>query len=304
MPCLERGKFLPKGLAHLFGIRCHQLKPILNQCFKCLLVGYRPQFPNRQTWWYFFDTGQAQLLQPANVHPADVKLVRPDRQLGRRGIGVMIVMQLFTGNQNAPRRDIGAGVRSLKIAITPIMRSTVDDARGHHRSPHHLHGPNGETSQAKKQQIDQQHQHDAKIGKPAVQVTLDPVIGCSMSIAGQCFCITRLFAVQLITLQQNGPDAVDMRTMGVVVLLAFGVMLAVNGCPLPGDLPGCQPQPETKEMGGNRVQVERTVRLVPMQEDRHADHGDVCHNQSEQHHLPAAQVQNPTACPVQNGIHQ
>jgi hypothetical protein len=98
-----------------------------------------------------------------------------------------------------------------------------------------------------------------------------------MTIAHQGFGVACLLAVQLIALQQNGLDAVHMRTVRVLGLLTFGMVLAVNRRPFPGHLPGRQPQPETKEMRHNRVQIQRTVRLVPVQKNGHADHGDMRH---------------------------
>jgi hypothetical protein len=56
----------------------------------------------------------------------------------------------------------------------------------------------------------------------------------------------------------------------VVDGFALGVVLAVDGHPFLGDHAGRQPQPEAEEVRGNRVQVQRAVRLGSVQEDRHA----------------------------------
>ena len=215
---------------------------------------------------------------------------------------MVVVVQLLTGNQDAPGRNIGAGIGHLKIAVTPIMRRAIHDARRHHRCPGHLHRPHGQTGGAKQDQINHQHQAHTLPGEAAVQIALQPVIGRAMAITRHGFLVRGLFAVQLITLQQHGFDAVDMRTVRVFGLLAFGMVLAVNGGPLFGDLARGQPQPESEKMRGHRVQIKRTVRLMPMQEHRHADHGDVGHGQSEQHHLPPTQRPKSVRQPVKQSI--
>ena len=50
--------------------------------------------------------------------------------------------------------------------------------------------------------------------------------------------------------------------MGIVNGFAFGVVLAVNRSPLFGDHAGGKPEPEAEKMGGNGMQIERTVRLA------------------------------------------
>jgi hypothetical protein len=55
-----------------------------------------------------------------------------------------LALQLFATNENAPRRNIGAGIVRFKIAIAPEVRSTIDDAGGSDRNPCHLHSPHRE----------------------------------------------------------------------------------------------------------------------------------------------------------------
>ena len=90
--------------------------------------------------------------------------------------------------------------------------------------------------------------------------------------------------------------------MRVFGLLALGVVFAVNGGPLLGHLAGGQPQPKTKEVRGDRVQVQSAVRLVTVQENGNAGDGDVGQGQGDQHHLPPSQVEQAVAHPVNHGI--
>ena len=74
---------------------------------------------------------------------------------------MVVVVQLFTGNQDAPGRDVGAGIGGFKVAVTPVVRGTIDNARRHHRSPGHLHRPHRQTGGTKQCQVDQKHEAQA-----------------------------------------------------------------------------------------------------------------------------------------------
>jgi hypothetical protein len=63
--------------------------------------------------------------------------------------------------------------------------------------------------------------------------------------------------------------------MGIINGFAFSVVLAVNGSPFFGNHAGGEPEPETKEVRGNRMQIERTVRLAAVQENGDASNSDV-----------------------------
>jgi hypothetical protein len=75
--------------------------------------------------------------------------------------------------------------------------------------------------------------------------------------------------------------------------LALGVVLAVDGRPLPGDHAGRQPQPEAEEVAGDRVKVQRPMRLVAVQEDGDAGDGDVGQAQRDQHVTPPGRSNVP-----------
>jgi hypothetical protein len=50
------------------------------------------------------------------------------------------------------------------------------------------------------------------------------------------------------------------------------------------------------------MQVKRAVRLVAVQVDRHADHGDVREEQSKQNNLPPIEAPSAMGQPLQRGI--
>ncbi len=105
--------------------------------------------------------GQTNGLHHADVEPAHIKFVRLDRELGRGGVGVVVVVQLFTANDDAPDGHIGRRILRLKIAVTGPVAQAIDDAGGHDRNPEHLHRPDGHADQAEKGQVDDHHQGHA-----------------------------------------------------------------------------------------------------------------------------------------------
>ena len=217
---------------------------------------------------------------------------------------MVVVMQLFTGNQDAPGADIGAGVRRLKVAVTPVVAGAIDDAGRHDRCPGHLQRPDRQTGSTKQRQVDDQHQAHALPGEARVEIAFDPVLGRAVAIAGHGFQVLGLGPVQLGALQQHGLDTVHMRTVRVIRLLALGVVLAVDGGPFLGHLAGAQPQPETEKMRCNQMQIQCPVCLMPMQKHGDADHGDMGHSQGSQHNLPPLPSQStmrqPFDCCIQH----
>ena len=81
-----------------------------------------------------------QRLEDADVEPADVELPAMHRELRRARERVVVVVQLFAGDQEAPRHDVARRVRALEIAIAVVVADAVDDAGRHQRVREHLHG--------------------------------------------------------------------------------------------------------------------------------------------------------------------
>ena len=66
-----------------------------------------------------FHSGQTQSPKDADVHPAYVKLPPTPTESGTGWIQVMIVVQFFATNHNAPGADVSTEVSSFAIAIAP-----------------------------------------------------------------------------------------------------------------------------------------------------------------------------------------
>ena len=159
--CGERGDFLFEFQAQLAGVIGHHFVTVGNHSLEGFFVSNRLDIAKSEFGRRLFNTSQSKKLQDPDVGPAQIKLIRFDRQLGRCGIGVVVVVQLFPTNDDAPWHKIGTGVWRFKVAISPVVPSTIDDACSGHRDPHHLHSPNAQTQSAKQSQIDDQHDRDA-----------------------------------------------------------------------------------------------------------------------------------------------
>ena len=187
---------------------------------------------------------------------------------------MVVVMQFLTADQNAPGNDIGTGVGGLEVAVAPVVTDAVDDAGSQERDPQHLHGKHGDTDRAEQDHVGDQHDGNAP-AVMAVNIALEPVIGRTVTVAIQCFLVAAFLAVQFGALQQNLADAVNLRAVRIINRFAFGVMFAVDGCPVFGQHAGGQPKPETEEMRRDRMQIQRTVCGVTMQVNRNACNRDV-----------------------------
>ncbi|MCY1165502.1 hypothetical protein D9M73_54110 [compost metagenome] len=269
----------------------HHFIAVGNQGFKRFLVGHRLDGAEQQLGRHLLDRGQAHFFHRADIDPADVELVGFDRELGRRGVGMVVVVQLFAANHDAPGRNVGAGIRCLEVAVAPVVADTVDDAGCRHGNPGHLDSPHSQASRAKQGQIDDHHQAHALPAVAGVQIAFNPVVRRAMAVLGHGFLVLAFGAIQLGTFPEHLLDAVGLRAVRVFSGLALGVVLAVNGYPFLGDLAGTQPQPETEEVRRDGVQIHCTVRLMAVQVDRHAGDRDVCRHQRVQHNLPPAGIE-------------
>ena len=302
MARLQGSHFILARLAHTPGIACHHFVAVGDQGFQRFLIGHRLGGTQLQLGRYLLHRGPAHFLHQADVQPANVEFKRLDRELGRRGVGVVVVVQLFPANQDAPGREIGAGVLRLEVAVAPVVAHAVDHPGCPERNPDHLHRPHGSACSAEQGQIQNQHQAHTLPAKAAVHVALHPVIGGAMAKFLEGFGVFGLSTVQLGAAPHHGIQPTGLRAVWVVRRFALGVVLAVNGHPFLGLHARAHPEPETEEMRRNGVQLQRPVGLCTVQEDRHGSDGDVRRDQRVQHDLPPGQVPQAMAQPINDGV--
>ncbi|EWS63747.1 hypothetical protein Y695_03018 [Hydrogenophaga sp. T4] len=283
---LQAFDFTLAGGTHLTRVTGHHLVAVGDDRFQGLFVGHGLHVAERHPGWQLLHRGQSNRLQDGDVHPANVELVRLDRQLGRGRVGVVVIVQFLAANDDAPGRHVGAGVGGFEVAVTPPVANAVDDAGGRDRDPHHLQGPDRHPQHAEQRDVDDQHETHTQARATGVEVPLHPVVRRVVAITVQGFLVLGFCAVELAAFEEHLLDTEDHRAVRVAFALAFGMVLAVDRRPLLGHHAGGHPEPEAEEVRGNGVQVQRTVRRVAVQVDRDAGDGDVGEHQSDQQHLP------------------
>src|SRR5207244_2752241 len=101
---------------------------------------------------------------------------------------------------------------------------------------------------------------------------------------------------------QDAAEPENLRTMRVLRGFARRMVLAVNGSPFLCHHAGRQPQPQSKEMAHDRMQLEHAMRLMPVQEHGDRDNGDVSQDECRDGVTPPRKVveyagKNPSAVP-------
>jgi hypothetical protein len=172
------------------------------------------------------------------------------------------------------------------------MAEAVDDAGRPERNPDHLDAPDQHSRpDAEAEDVYQQHDHDADLLARRVDVPFHPVVRRAVAVAFHGFLVARLLHVEEHAAPQHAVDAQLLRAVRIFRPLALGVVLAVDRRPFLGHHAGGQPQPEAEEVAGKRMQVERAVSLVAMQEDGHRGDGDVGHDERDDDVAPPGQVE-------------
>ena len=225
--------------------------------------------------------GEAQHFQAAYVRPAEIELVPLQGQLRGRAVGVVVVVELFAADDDAPGDDVGARVLGRKIAIAPEVAQSVDDPRRRHRNPHHLDRPDRQSDWPEEEHIDNQHQPHALPAEARIDIALEPVVRGAGAVLLHGFLVLRFGAIQLGALKQDGADAARLRAVRIVGRLDEGMVFAMDRDPLLGDHSGGQPEPEAEEMADDGMQLQAAVRLGSMQEDRHCSNRDVRQREGE-----------------------
>ena len=237
--------------------------------------------------------GEAERLEQADVHPAEVDLVPLVGELRRGRVGVVVVMQLLAADEQAPGHDVGARVLRGPVAVAPEMADAVDHARRPERDPGDLrdedqHARHG----AEQHDVGGAHQGDAEHRETGVDVALEPVIRRAVAVTVHRLAVVGLFHVQEHAAPEHAVDSQLLRAVRVFRSFAFGVVLAVDRGPLLGHHSGRHPQPQAEEVTRERMQIERAVRLAAVQEHRDADDGHVSEAQGRENIAPPGKIEN------------
>jgi hypothetical protein len=81
---------------------------------------------------------------------------------------MMIIVQTFTTNNNAPRTNVPTFIFSFTITIPPPMSNAVDYSGGPEWNPYHLYSPYYGASPTKDDDVEQKENANAKSGVTTV----------------------------------------------------------------------------------------------------------------------------------------
>lgn len=155
-----------------------------------------------------------------------------------------------------------------------------------------MYGEDRDARNTEDQEIDHEGQDNAAPGKPVVDVTLQPVVRRATPELLERFDVVLLNSVQFRTFQQYLLQTVHLRAVRVVGSLAERMVFAMNGNPFPRQHARGAPYPEPEEVPQTRMQIDGTVRLIPVQVQSHRHHGDLQHHQCRDDIARERQVQH------------
>src|SRR6266542_1796697 len=69
--------------------------------------------------------GETQGLEASYIGPAKIEFVPARRQLRRSPVGVVVVVQLFTADHDAPGHDVATGILAGEVTVAPVMAKAV-----------------------------------------------------------------------------------------------------------------------------------------------------------------------------------
>jgi len=216
----------------------------------------------------------------------------------------MVIVQLLAADENADGDNIGGGMGTVEIAVALVMADAVDDARGAHRNPQHLHAPDGRADRTEHQHVRNQQQADPLPGIPRINVAFQPVDGGAGAVALQRRRDARLAPIQFRSLQQDLADPEQLRAVRIALFFAVRVVLAMNRDPLARDHAGGEPEPEAEYVGHRGVQLERAVGLASVQVDRHRDNRQMGGEQGVADDLPGIPPEHAAVEQLEDVVHK
>src|SRR6185369_7960604 len=206
---------------------------------------------------------------------------------------VMVVVEFLAADQHADRNDVARRVLRFEIAVAEVVADAVDHAGGPERNPDELRRVDREPgAEPEQRDVDYQHEPQADQRMPAIKIPLEPIIRRAAAVDVERVRIGRGGAIEPDAAEQHAPDAPDLRAVRISIGLALRVMLTMHGDPLARDHARRDPEPEAEEMARDRMQIERPMSLMAMQEDRDAGDRHVREQQRDAKVAPGRKMEN------------
>src|SRR3954470_6983394 len=127
---------------------------------------------------------------------------------------MVVVMQLFATDENAPWNDIRTGIGHAVAAISEKVPDAVDNAGGPERDPRNLCKPDEKARHyAEYKKVQGESEGDAIDGRLRIQVPLNPVVRRPMPVTLKGFLVERFLDVEEDPEPEDPVDTVDLGTM-------------------------------------------------------------------------------------------
>src|SRR5690625_2388176 len=110
--------------------------------------------------------------QQFDITPTEVKLPPFIGELGGSPMSMVVVMQFFTTDDDAPGHNIGTGIGAGKVTIANRVANAIHHARGPKWDPGHLYRPHGDANGPKQGQVNHQHNANAQEIMTTINIAL------------------------------------------------------------------------------------------------------------------------------------
>ena len=146
--------------------------------------------------------------------------------------------------------------------------------------------PHGQAQRAKQCQIEHHHQAHALPGVAGIDIALNPIGGATMRVFRMRLWVGGFSLVKLGARQKQSFQAACLWAVRIFLRFAFGVVLAMHAHEIRRFHTRADPQPASKEVRNNRMQIQGAMRHGAVQINCHGTDCDVRGEQGVEHDLP------------------
>src|SRR5690606_21199468 len=143
----------------------------------------------------------------------------------------VVVVEFLAADQDAQRSQVGAGVRRIEVAVAARMAETIDDAGRGDRDPEHLDAEDDQSGDPEQEQVEREGDPDSQAGMTRIEIALAPVVRGAAAEALDGIAVGGLRPVEFGALEQHLAEPEYFRAVRIAVVLAPGVVLAMNRRP-------------------------------------------------------------------------
>src|SRR5690554_5007911 len=141
---------------------------------------------------------------------------------------MVIIVEFFTTNNDAPGRYVGAGIGTGKVAIPDCMAQAVNHTCCPEWDPCHLNCPYSQAKNAKQRDVNSQHDQNTEQAVARVHVAFHPVVGRTVTETLEGFFVFTFETVEFGAPEEHHAQAKYDRRMGIAFTFASCMMFAMD----------------------------------------------------------------------------